>query len=85
MFVHVYVHIVFIAVKMLVLYLTLSSDIQMISNCQWLFPFTGGTPETCPAGQIRCKNGDCVVGKLCDGLPECYDGSDEDGCGKLIL
>lgn len=46
---------------------------------------TGGTPDTCPAGQIRCKNGDCVIGKLCDGLPECYDSSDEDDCGKLIL
>lgn len=55
---------------------------QIVSDC---FRSIGGTPETCPAGQIRCKNGDCVVGKLCDGLPECYDGSDEDGCGKLIL
>ena len=26
-----------------------------------------------------------MVGRRCDGLPECFDGSDEEGCGKLVI
>ena len=36
----------------------------------------------CYAGEFRCNNSECkMVAYLCDGQPDCLDGSDEHNCG----
>ncbi|KAM3172951.1 hypothetical protein ACTXT7_013509 [Hymenolepis weldensis] len=36
--------------------------------------------DPCPAGQVRCLKGECVAGdKICNGISDCRDGSDESG------
>jgi hypothetical protein len=42
-------------------------------------------PTECPSGQFRCDSGDCIAGsKLCDGLPDCLDKSDEKRCDGVF-
>ena len=37
-------------------------------------------------GEFTCNNGQCVsMAKRCDQLPDCDDGSDEEGCRLFIL
>ena len=40
----------------------------------------------CNASEFQCDNGQCVAWeKRCNGgSPDCYDRSDETGCGKLL-
>ena len=39
----------------------------------------------CRADQFTCADGNCVEGRMrCDGVPQCEDLSDEDGCGRWI-
>ncbi|XP_070509913.1 basement membrane-specific heparan sulfate proteoglycan core protein-like isoform X1 [Chironomus tepperi] len=39
------------------------------------------TPPACGASQATCMNGDCIArNKICDGVFDCTDGSDENGC-----
>lgn len=39
---------------------------------------------TCSPSEFTCANGQCVeYQRHCDGVLDCADGSDEDGCGKL--
>lgn len=38
----------------------------------------------CPSDKFRCKYGGCVHGKArCNGIKECIDNSDEDGCPPI--
>ena len=46
---------------------------------------TNLTLHTCNAEQFSCDNAFCItMGKRCDAIEDCLDGSDEHGCGKLI-
>ena len=39
----------------------------------------------CESYEYECDDGECVFGSSsgCDGVTECGDGSDEDGCGRF--
>ncbi|XP_075927382.1 sortilin-related receptor isoform X2 [Petromyzon marinus] len=42
---------------------------------------TSSQPSGCPAHQFRCGDGTCIFDHfVCDGSPDCADGSDEYGC-----
>lgn len=41
--------------------------------------FLINTGEEC---ELRCRNGECVRGKLCDNVIDCLDGFDEENCGS---
>lgn len=44
-------------------------------------------PGQCVAGQFMCiSDRRCVPqSSICNGIPECRDGSDEHNCGKLMI
>ncbi|KAM5157512.1 SCO-spondin-like [Mantella aurantiaca] len=43
-------------------------------------------PSHCQTGEFECRSGECVNASksLCDGIPDCRDFSDEDGCGIAV-
>ena len=42
--------------------------------------------QQCSNSEFRCNNGQCISGRWqCDGVGDCQDDSDEDGCCKSKL
>lgn len=41
----------------------------------------------CPSSSFKCANGKCLskINPECDGVKDCFDGSDELRCGKFSL
>lgn len=54
-----------------------NSNIQLISDD----PVNDRPPTACGVSQATCMNGDCIdKSKICDGIYDCNDGSDESSC-----
>lgn len=45
--------------------------------------FLPGVYQPCKGNEFACSNGFCINQNwVCDGMADCLDNSDEDGCGK---
>lgn len=50
--------------------------------CEWKRAFVCEMPA-CPTDNFHCSSGDCVQsGRICDGVEDCADGSDEISCSS---
>lgn len=55
--------------------------LQTSVTCELVF--SEGHEHPCDEGFYNCSTGRCIrAGLVCDGTPECEDGSDEDNCRK---
>ena len=42
--------------------------------------------EECKYDEFKCENGDCIISAFrCDGIEDCIDGADENGCAGNTL
>ena len=66
-------------------------EIPLCQHQQPRYPFPGlcgreteGSVDTCHKEEYRCNSGDCISSAfVCDGIPDCQDGDDEEGCRVL--
>ncbi|XP_015231206.1 low-density lipoprotein receptor class A domain-containing protein 3 [Cyprinodon tularosa] len=65
-------------------YLLLGSGSGTRTADSQLLPGNNFTTECNIPGNFMCEDGTCVPGGWeCDGVPHCFDGSDERGCAKV--
>lgn len=61
-------------------------DIFMYLKCALSLssvPTVATYPPPCPPGSFRCGLGFCIESsKICDGVSDCHDNSDEAECGE---
>lgn len=55
-----------------------------VGSAFWFWWLLGGNHAvTCSPNEFTCASGQCLeYQRHCDGVLDCADGSDEDGCGK---
>ena len=55
----------------------------LLGISSFVYIFSATTPATCPPGQFRCNNGQCIQYQfVCNKNPDCADASDEQHCSK---
>lgn len=70
----------------LFLSILLSVILSVYQSESQLLPGNNFTTECNIPGNFMCGDGKCVPGGWqCDGLPDCFDKSDEKGCRKFTL
>ncbi|XP_037037177.1 basement membrane-specific heparan sulfate proteoglycan core protein isoform X11 [Bradysia coprophila] len=60
---------------------TKGSQVSVFLNVEKFDPIHDRPPTACGVTQATCMNGDCIdKSKICDGIYDCNDGSDESSC-----
>ncbi|XP_036911447.1 enteropeptidase [Sturnira hondurensis] len=71
--------------KMTVLFITDNQLTEQGFKANFTTGYHLGIPEPCEEDSFQCKSGECIpLRNLCDGRPNCSDGSDEAHCVRLV-